>query len=74
MCKDIMLDPLVDKMTKHKWISKVNYSDLTITLRNKSLIQLRSSENFNALRGVGLDFICIDEFSDVDERAWFEVL
>lgn len=69
-----MLDPLVDKMTKHKWISKVNYSDLTITLRNKSLIQLRSSENFNALRGVGLDFICIDEFSDVDERAWFEVL
>ena len=74
MCKDIMLDPLVEKMTKHKWISKVNYSDLTITLRNKSLIQLRSSENFNALRGVGLDFICIDEFSDVDERAWFEVL
>ena len=74
MCKDIMLDPLVEKMTKHKWISKVNYSDLTITLRNKSLIQLRSSENFNALRGVGLDFICVDEFSDVDERAWFEVL
>lgn len=74
MCKDIMLSPLVEKMTKHKWISKVNYSDLTITLKNNSLIQLRSSENFNALRGVGLDFICIDEFSDVDERAWFEVL
>jgi hypothetical protein len=74
MCKDIMLDPLVEKMTKHKWISKVNYSDLTITLKNKSIIQLRSSDNFNSLRGVGLDFICIDEFSDVDERAWFEVL
>ena len=74
MCKDIMLDPLVEKMTKHKWISKVNYSDLTITLRNKSRIQLRSSENFNSLRGVGLDFICVDEFSDVDERAWYEVL
>ena len=74
MCKDIMLSPLVEKMTKHKWISKVNYSDLTITLKNKSLIQLRSSDNFNSLRGVGLDFICIDEFSDVDERAWFEVL
>ena len=74
MCKDIMLDPLVEKMTKHKWISKINYSDLTITLKNKSLIQLRSSDNFNSLRGVGLDFICIDEFSDVDERAWFEVL
>ena len=69
-----MLSPLVEKMTKHKWISKVNYSDLTITLKNKSLIQLRSSDNFNSLRGVGLDFICIDEFSDVDERAWFEVL
>tara|TARA_R100001463_G_scaffold38166_1_gene81953 strand:- start:282 stop:1505 length:1224 start_codon:yes stop_codon:yes gene_type:complete len=74
MCKDIMLDPLVEKMTKHKWISKVNYSDLSITLKNKSLIQLRSSDNFNSLRGVGLDFICMDEFSDVDERAWYEVL
>ena len=73
MCKDIMLDPLVEKMTKHKWISKVNYSDLSITLKNKSLIQLRSSDNFNSLRGVGLDFICMDEFSDVDERAWYEV-
>ena len=69
-----MLDPLVEKMTKHKWISKVNYSDLSITLKNKSLIQLRSSDNFNSLRGVGLDFICMDEFSDVDERAWYEVL
>ena len=74
MCKDIMLDPLVEKMTKHKWISKVNYSDLSITLKNKSRIQLRSSDNFNSLRGVGLDFICMDEFSDVDERAWYEVL
>ena len=74
MCKDIMLDPLVEKMAKHKWISKVNYSDLSITLKNKSLIQLRSSDNFNSLRGVGLDFICMDEFSDVDERAWYEVL
>ena len=74
MCKDIMLDPLVEKLTKHKWISKVNYSDLSITLKNKSLIQLRSSDNFNSLRGVGLDFICMDEFSDVDERAWYEVL
>jgi hypothetical protein len=74
MCKDIMLDPLIEKLTKHRWISKVNYSDLTITLKNKSLIQLRSSENFNSLRGVGLDFLVIDEFSDVDERAWYEVL
>ena len=74
MAKDIVWFELVDKLTKHKWIKKTNNSDLSITLRNGSQISLRGADNENSLRGVGLDFLVMDEFADVKEHAWYEVL
>jgi len=74
MAKDIVWNELVDRLTKHKWISKTNHSDLRITLRNGSEISLRGADNENSLRGVGLDFLVMDEFADIKEHAWFEVL
>lgn len=74
MAKDIVWSELVDRLTKHKWISKVNHSDLKIILRNGSEISLRGADNENSLRGVGLDFLVMDEFADIKEHAWYEVL
>ncbi len=74
MAKDIVWFELVDKLTKHKWIKKTNNSDLSIQLRNGSTISLRGADNENSLRGVGLDFLVMDEFADVKEHAWYEVL
>ena len=74
MAKDIVWFELVDKLTKHKWIKKTNNSDLSILLRNGSQISLRGADNENSLRGVGLDFLVMDEFADVKEHAWYEVL
>jgi len=74
MAKDIVWFELVDKLTKHKWIKKTNNSDLSILLRNGSTISLRGADNENSLRGVGLDFLVMDEFADVKEHAWYEVL
>ena len=74
MAKDIVWFELVDRMTKHKWISKTNNSDLSIILRNGSQISLRGADNENSLRGVGLDFLVMDEFADIKEHAWYEVL
>jgi len=74
MAKDIVWNDLVDKMTKHKWIKKVNHSDLKITLRNGSEISLRGADNENSLRGVGLNFLIMDEFADIKEHAYYEVL
>jgi len=74
MAKDIVWNDLVDRMTKHKWISKVNHSDLKITLKNGSEISLRGADNENSLRGVGLDFLVMDEFADIKEHAYTEVL
>ena len=74
MAKDIVWNDLVDRMTKHKWIKKINHSDLKIILRNGSEISLRGADNENSLRGVGLDFLVMDEFADIKEHAYTEVL
>ena len=72
--KAICWNVLKEKMIYHKWVKNINHSDLTITLKNNSTITLRGSDNEQSLRGVGLNFLCIDEFAEVNEVAWFEVL
>ena len=57
-----------------KWIKKINEAELTIFLRNGSRICLRGADNPQSLRGVGLDYLVIDEAADIDEYAWHEVL
>jgi len=72
--KAICWNVLKEKMIHHKWVKNINHSDLTITLKNNSQITLRGSDNEQSLRGVGLNFLCIDEFADVSADAWYEVL
>ena len=72
--KAICWSELKDKLLKHKWVKSINHSDLTITLKNNSQITLRGSDNENSLRGVGINFLCIDEFADVSKETWYEVL
>ena len=72
--KQICWSELKDKLIHHKWVKNINNSDLTITLRNNSKITLRGADNEQSLRGVGLDFIVLDEFADIHKEAWYEVL
>ena len=72
--KVICWNDLKHKLIKHKWVKNINNSDLTITLKNNSSITLRGADNEDSLRGVGLDFIVMDEFADVHKEAWYEVL
>lgn len=53
---------------------KVNETDLSIELKNGSMIALRGADNYDSLRGVGLDGLVLDEFADMQPDAWFEVL
>lgn len=55
-------------------VSKTNETELSIELINSSVITLKGSDNPDALRGVGLDFLVMDEFADINSDAWFEVL
>lgn len=74
MAKQIVWDPLKAKLIDLRWIERVNESDLTLNLINGSKISLRGADNRDSLRGVGLDFLVMDEFAWMDERAWTEVL
>lgn len=48
--------------------------ELSIELLNGSLIQLHGAGNPNSLRGVGLDFVVLDEFGDMDPEIWQTVV
>jgi len=74
MAKQIVWQPLKWRLQDLRWAQKINESELTITLRNGSTIALRGADNPDSLRGVGLDFMVMDEFAMIDENAWTEVL
>jgi phage terminase large subunit len=74
MARQIVWKKLKNKLTSLNWVTKTNETELTITLRNNSTIALKGSDNEDSLRGVGLDFIVLDEFADIRPEAWFEVL
>ena len=72
--KQILWRKLKNKLTDLRWSSKVNESELTITLKNGSTIALKGADNPDSLRGVGLDYLVMDEFADISPDAWYEVL
>ena len=72
--KQIVWRKLKNKLQDLNWTKKVNESELTILLKNGSQISLKGADNADSLRGVGLDFMVMDEFADVEQEAWTEVL
>jgi hypothetical protein len=74
MAKGLTWRKLKRKLQALHWIHKVNESELTIELKNGSRICLKGADNPDSLRGVGLDFVVLDEFADISPVAWNEVL
>ena len=74
MAKQIVWDELKYKLTDLRWVDRVNESDLTVRLINGSSISLRGADNPDSLRGVGLDFVVMDEFAWIDSDTWSQVL
>jgi hypothetical protein len=73
-CKNIWWSELKGMLIEKNWVKKINESELMITLVNGSTITLRSTENYDALRGGKYNFIVLDEFADMNPDAWFQVL
>ena len=72
--KMIVWRKLKQRLQDLRWIKKLNESELSITLKNDSTISLKGADNEDSLRGVGLDYLIIDEFADVKAEAFYEVL
>jgi terminase large subunit-like protein len=62
------------QMTKGYWASKPNETDLRIELVWGGTICLRGADNYDSLRGDGLDFLVLDEYASIAREAWTEVL
>jgi hypothetical protein len=62
------------QMTRKCWVSKPNETDLSIKLIGGGTIALRGADNYDSLRGNGLDFVVLDEFASMAPKAWTEVL
>ncbi len=74
MAKQILWKKLKKKLTGINWVKKINETELTLELVNGSEISLKGADNYDSLRGVGLNFIVIDEAADMAQEAWYEVL
>ena len=74
MAKQIVWEQLKKKLRDLRWADRINESDLSIKLVNGSLISLRGADNEDSLRGLGLNMLVLDEFADIDPKAWYEVL
>ena len=75
MAKDICWASLKEMLNQFNWIEDINETTMTITIRKtNSTISLKGADNYDALRGTGLNFLILDEFADIDKRTWFEVL
>ena len=61
-------------MTKEYWAKLPNETDLSIELTAGGTIALRGADNYDSLRGDGLDFIVLDEYASMAPEAWTEVL
>jgi hypothetical protein len=49
-------------------------TDLTLRLGNGSSISLRGADQYDSLRGNGLDFVVLDEFAQMRPEVWTEVI
>jgi phage terminase large subunit len=74
MARQIVWKKLKNRLTDLNWVEKTNETELSITLVNGSTISLKGADNYDSLRGVGLDFIVLDEFADIAPEAWYETL
>jgi hypothetical protein len=76
MAKQIVWDDLKVMLSQKKWVKRINESELTITLVNNSQIMLRSADNPDSIRGIGVDFVVIDEAADIPdlENTWNAVI
>ena len=56
------------------YLKSKNETDLSMTFLNNSVISLRGADNYDSLRGVGLDALVLDEYADMAAEVWTEVL
>lgn len=53
---------------------QTNESELRVDLPNGGRVRLYGADNYERMRGIYLDGVVLDEYGDMDPRAWAEVI
>ena len=53
---------------------KINENDLFVEMPGGRRVRLYGSDNYDRMRGIYLDGVILDEYGDMDPRAWQEVI
>jgi len=72
--KMIVFKKLRKKLQDLRWVRKINETNMSFELKNGSTISLKGADNYDSLRGVGLDYLVMDEFADIEPEAFYETL
>lgn len=51
-----------------------NESELRVNYPNGTTLRLYGADNYDRMRGISLDGVVLDEYGDMDPRAWAEVI
>ena len=51
-----------------------NESELRVNYPNGTMLRLYGADNYDRMRGISLDGVVLDEYGDMDPRAWSEVI
>src|SRR5579862_3842600 len=62
------------EMTREYWAKKPSETELRIELISGGTICVKGADNYDSLRGDGLDFLVLDEYASMAPEAWTEVL
>lgn len=65
---------MLKEMLPRESILATNEVKLAVNLINGSEICLKGAENEDSLRGVGLDFVVLDEYAQMKPNAWDEII
>jgi len=60
----------LQKIIPKQWIEKKNEVELSITLKNGSVIELKGADNPDALRGIKLRGLVVDECASIKDWDW----
>lgn len=74
IARDVMWDWLKRYLPTGWLAAKPNESRMSMRFRNNAMLQLKSAQDPDSLRGRGLAGVVLDEFADMEPRIWSEIL
>lgn len=73
--KQVAWDILRSAMSPLRSIgAEINESELRVDYHNGGQVRLHGADNPDSLRGIGLDGVVLDEYSQCDPRVWTEII